>query len=493
MRNKRTIALISAILLFIGIGTAAFAASKAEAKQTEYEFGNLSNVLLSGGYAADYADGMVLFSDTENAGRLTLKNTESGSQRVIGDDNSSYINVVGRDIYYISSGSLFSIVKTDLGSEREVLVSSTAKLSNLFVSDECMYYLKGCSVIRYDFSSGSQTVVFSEPQMKAFIPKDGSIYWLKEKPSLHTQNMPCMAALPEGTEEEVIDFECFLYNPEHGESVRSNLANAIGTVASYDAQSVSSLALTARVGDKTIPTAEYPVGSYFTDNGEGCRDHGRGSCGWEDESLCNCKSFHNGESLLAVQCYGYARYVYYECFGEIGNFDSKTSRSIGSLDKGSVTEESFKALIQQTEPGAHMRVKYLRSNGYSVSSHSMIILDWNESGFSVCESNMDGRCGVSVRRIAYSEFVSTLVSVDFIMMPDDYPETEEDITDSSVSTPTDAERTEHELSTQVPETTAPVNRNDGELISQMLDLFLLAFEKFIDFSVMLINALLTLI
>lgn len=489
MINKKFIALISAILLFIVIATAAFAASKAEAKQTEYEFGNLSNVLLSGGYAADYADGMVLFSDTENAGRLTLKNTESGSKRVISDDDSSYINVVGRDIYYISSGSLFSIVKTNLGSEREVLVSSTAKLSNLFASDECMYYLKGCSVIRYDFSNSKQTVVFSNPQMEAFIPKDGGVYWLKEKTSLQTQNMPCTVASLEGAEEEVISFDCYFYNPKRGESVQSNLANAVETAADYDYRSVSALALTAKVGDKTIPTAEYPVGSYFTDNGEGCRDHGTGSCGWEDESLCNCKSFHNGESLLAVQCYGYARYVYYECFGEIGHPDSETSRSVGSLEKGSVTEESFKAFIRQTKPGAHIRVKYLRSNGYSVSSHSMIILDWNESGFSVCESNMDGRCGVSVRRIAYSDFVSTLVSVDFIMMPETYPETKED---SSVSTPSDAEQSESASSTKAPETTVPANQNDGEFISQILDLFLLAFEKFIEFSVMLINALLTL-
>lgn len=491
MLSKKIIALVSVLLLLVGIGTAAFADSKLSAEQAEYDFGNLSNVLLSGGYAADYADGMVLFSDAENGGRLTLRNTGSGSERVISNDNSSYINAVGRDIYYISSGSLFTIVKTNLNSKKEVLVSSAAKLSNLFVSDECMYYLKGSSVIRYDFSNSRQTVVFSNPQMEAFIPEDGGIYWLKEKTSPQTYNMPCTAVSLEGTEEEVINFDCYFYNPERGESVQSNLGNAIGTAGLYKSRSVATLNLTAKVGEKTIPTAEYPVGSYFTDNGEGCRDHGTGSCGWEDESLCNCKSFHNGESLLAVQCYGYARYIYYECFGEIGNTDSETSRNIGSLEKGSVTEESFKALIRQTKPGAHIRVKYLRSNGYSVSSHSMIILDWNESGFSVCESNMDGRCGVSARRIAYSDFVSTLVSVDFIMMPVNYPETEEDSTDSVVSTPSDAGISEP--STEVPETTDSSVKDDDEIVTQILDILLLAAEKFIEFLVMLINALLKLI
>lgn len=124
------------------------------------------------------------------------------------------------------------------------------------------------------------------------------------------------------------------------------------------------------------------------------------------------------------------------------------STNIGSIEKGAVTEEAFKALIQQARPGAHLRVQYIKANGYSVSTHSMIILDWNESGFSVCEANADGKCGVSVNRFDYSSFVSTLVSVNFLMMPDVYPGFVEETTTQFIGTPSDVTATTDEPETK---------------------------------------------
>lgn len=493
MFNKKISALLLALVLFIGIGTAALAASKTGGEHSAEEFGNLSSVLLSGGYAADYAGGMLLFSDAENGGCLTLRNTESGRERIISTDSVSYINIIGKNIYYITSDvKEFSIVRMTLNSDRKVLVRSEKKLSNLFVSQNEMFYLKDSTVVRFNMKDGTESDIYTNPQMKAFVPNKDGIYWFKEKDVQNNQPRygACSVNSYEGTEDENINYDCYLYNIELGKNTQTSLSNAIRTVNAED-EDLSSLALTAKVGEKTIPTAEYPVGSYFTDSGEGCTDHRTGVCGWEYEEYCNCKAFHNGVSLKSVQCFAFARYVYNECFGEIGTTDSKTSSSIGSIPKGSVTEESFKALIRQSKPGAHIRVRYIKADGVTVSTHSMIILDWNESGFSVLESNVDGKCGVGVRQIAYSSYVSNVISVEFFMMPDEYPSgSEEETTKPVVSTPSDTKTETTQTESVTNETQTSVNT---DLISQIFDLLLIAAEKFLEFLTVIVNIIASMI
>lgn len=498
MFKKRITVLIVSFALFIGIGTAALAVSQNADEHSADEFGNLSTVLLSGGYAADYANGMVVFSDSENSGYLSLRNTASGRERVISSENASYINVIGNKIYYVtSSGENFSIVRTTLSSEREVLVQSDEKISNLFVEKDGMYYLRDDSAVYFSFANSAESVLFSNPQMKAFVPGKDGIYWLKDKPSdeaAHSELGTCSVNGYEGTEDEAVNYDCYLYSPELGKSVETVITNAL-KVNGSDEGDLSSLALTAKVGEKTLPTAEYPVGSFFTDSGNGCTDHRTGSCGWEYEGYCNCKAFHNGVSLKAVQCFAFARYVYYECFGEIGTTDSKTSTNIGSIPKGSVTEESFKALISQTKPGAHIRVRYLKANGVTVSTHSMIILDWNESGFSVLESNVDGKCGVNVSRISYSSYVPKVVSVEFLMMPDEYPEgSEEESADSTnpeesttVTAPDSENSTVTESTTAESVTGESQTQTTTDADSGFADLLLMVSEKILEFFAMIID------
>lgn len=497
MLSKRLLITFLAILAFAGISFAAIAASS---QVPEHEYGNLSNVLINGGYSADYAEGMVLFSNENDDGTLWLRNTKSGSERKITDEHVSFINVIGNKIYYVTSDAFkYYIVKSDLNSGREIITERETEISNLFVSKECMYYLCMDSVVQYRFSDGTESVILRNPEIKAFVPDEKGIYWFKEKPvmSMSSENRNCDGY--EGTKEESINFDCFLYSSGKGTNAPANYAEAIDS-SETDYSGLNSLALSVEVGDVKIPTDEFPVGSYFTDSGMPCTDHGTGVCGWENENLCNCKAFHNGISLKAVQCYGYARYIYYNCFDDIGLSDSNKSSNLGSLEKGTVTEESFKALIRQAKPGAHLRVQYIKANGYSVSTHSMIILDWNESGFSVCEANADGKCGVSVRKFDYSSFVSTLVSVNFLMMPDEYPGFTEETTNIFLpATPGDAEpivsasaeaSTETITSESEPETVVPtVNQTDFEVLFDFLSLVVRIFVDCFNFFIRIISSL----
>ena len=481
MLSKRFAIILFAILAVTGISCAAVAASSHPSDQ---EFGNLSNVLVNGGYSADYADGMILFSNSNDEGCLWLRNTKSSSERKIIDESVSFINVIGNKIYYITSDDIkYYIVKSNLNSEREVITENEAKLSNLFVSKECMFYLCGDSVVQYKFSDGTESAIFRNPEIKAFVPDENGIYWFKEKPVMSKSSKNSNCDIYEGTKEENINFDCYLYSSDKGTNAPANYAEAIGS-SETDYSGLNSLALSVEVGDVKIPTDEFPVGSYFTDNGMPCTDHGTGVCGWENEELCNCKAFHNGVSLKAVQCYGYARYIYYNCFDDIGLSDSNKSSNLGSLEKGTVTEESFKALIQRAKPGAHLRVQYIKANRYSVSTHSMIILDWNESGFSVCEANADGKCGVSVRKFDYTSFVSSLVSVSFLMMPDEYPGFTEETTVHPIATPGDAVSTtayqEHAEQTVTVASTTVVQSLDSEYITVITDILMLVLRVFVD-------------
>lgn len=496
MVNKKISAILIAIVLFVGIWTAALAANGSDSNQSSDEYGNLTSVLLNGGYAADYADGMVVFADTENSGYLTLKNTFSGNKSVINNENASYINVIGNSIFYVTSdGNGHCIVKTNLSSDREILVISNEEIKNLFVSQESMYYLKGNSVIEYVFADSTESVVYSNPQMKAFVPEEDGIYWFKEKPeesSVGTKYGVCCVDALEGTEDEPVDYDCYLFDPQLGKNVKTNINSAVQSDAAVNPD-LSSLAVTAKIGDVSLPTDEYPVGSYFTDSGEGCTDHRTGVCGWEAESLCNCKSSHNGVKLKSVQCFAFARYVYNECFGEIGSVDSRTSTNIGTIPQGSVTEENFKALIRQTRPGAQIRVKYIKSDGVTISTHSMIILDWNDSGFSVLESNVDGKCGVGVRRIAFSQYLPTVLKVEYLMMPNDYPETEEETTDATTTAPSESESGSSDSTTkpeQLTQITNPSHTEPSEEVSDFYSLILMMSEKIFGFFAKLLEMLL---
>lgn len=456
MFSKRLLATILAFGVIACIGSVAFASHLTKGTHTGEEFGNLTVTLLNGGYSADYADGMVVFSNRDDGGTLWLRNINSNSQRKIADENASFINVVGRDIYYISSDAeSFYIVKSNLNSEREIIVASETEISNLFVSEKNIYYLCGNSIVQYKISDGTGSVIFSNPEIAAFVPEEDGIYWLDEKPAQSLSHKDCHTDSYEGTEEENINFDCYLYSSENGTNIPADFAEIISTDSIDNNNGTGALALSVDVGGVKIPTDEFPVGSYFTDNGMRCNDHGTGSCGWDNESACNCKAFHNGVSLKAIQCYGYARYVYYSCFGDLGLSDSTVSSNLGTLESGEITQESFKALIEQAQPGAHLRVQYIKANGYSISTHSMIILDSNESGFSICEANADNKCGVSVRQLDYATFVPTLVSVNFLMMPDNYPGYVEETTTQPYGTPSDVISTTAEAQTS-PTVTSPV-------------------------------------
>lgn len=126
----------------------------------------------------------------------------------------------------------------------------------------------------------------------------------------------------------------------------------------------------------------YAAGSYFTDNGRACTDHGiKGKHSFFNESACNCICTYNGRSLGAVQCFGFARYVQSKIYGENSYTNPRGFYKMSGayVPAGKLTTTKLKSLIQSTKPGTH-----LRTNG---NQHSMIITNITDSGFSIIQCN----------------------------------------------------------------------------------------------------------
>ncbi len=103
---------------------------------------------------------------------------------------------------------------------------------------------------------------------------------------------------------------------------------------------------TVQIGGSTI-TLDYPPGSYFTDDGKACTDHGTsGIHSSTNESACNCRCTYNGTALGACQCFGYARYIQTVLFGKNSYTNSGSFYKVSgaSVSAGSLTADKLKSI-----------------------------------------------------------------------------------------------------------------------------------------------------
>ena len=414
---KRIVACVLSLLFIFELSFQSFAfGSKTACEQISSASSYSPGMsLLYGGLSADIGNGKTAYANPKDGNKLYIGTTGKANGIKLTDepvyslcsDNGTGYCIAGNNIIAFTEDAVF-----------ETVYSSDKKITNLSLADGKIYFMAGGNV--YSLVPGSSaSVVCAAEGYTSFIAKEGGrIYLIKENKQIIETQSVCQHSL-EGTEESETEFECFLYDAASGTVSLSNLAEAIAPDSAYETQdSVSTLAESITVNDVTIPTSEVPVGSHFTDNGKGCYDHRTGVCGNASEDMCNCKAFYKGTPLKAVQCYGYARYLYLKMFGDIGHeYHKWTNINLGTISKGNITVESFKELLKKGIPGSHLRVTYLKPDGKTISNHSLIIMDWNEAGFSACECNLDARCGVFVMQRPYSEFVPTLISVDFYCAP----------------------------------------------------------------------------
>lgn len=215
------------------------------------------------------------------------------------------------------------------------------------------------------------------------------------------------------------------------------------------------------VGEVTMPLEEYMPGSYFTKDGGPCDCHYSSSINCvKSGSRCNCLRYveYNGEKvdLQAVQCIGFARYVFMRLFGFPDTYgNDHLYYSLGSLSRGEVTTAAVKELLSDAKPGAHIRFKL------SSSQHSVILLSKNDSGFTVYHCNAGGpgidrpECVVTTKSYTWASFADYAYrGIVYVNMPNDYP----DYVDQEAEAP-DESGPVYSLGTYV--TTANLNLRQG--------------------------------
>lgn len=192
--------------------------------------------------------------------------------------------------------------------------------------------------------------------------------------------------------------------------IQASAANIYGTNYS---------GFTTKVGNVTLPLPEYPNGSACTYNG--------GPCSGPGHFGSNCKRYYtyNGQTVdvLGWQCCGFARYVFWRCFGIVPT-DSAGSgyyKAVSNVGGGSISVSYLKSIFgSKVKAGAHIRTG-LGQDGFN---HSMIYAGCDGSYVYTYEGNFDGCCRVSMVRRTWSEMTSYLQykgGIYYIDMPSKYP------------------------------------------------------------------------
>ncbi len=153
----------------------------------------------------------------------------------------------------------------------------------------------------------------------------------------------------------------------------------------------------------------YPVA--FTKSGEACsKSHsdGEDNCLWFTPHQTFKK---HGSS--AIQCFGYANYVYETIFGEYWEHEQYflDDGTLGSMSTGEKARSEFERL--GVAFGTIMRS--------SSAGHSFVILDWDEDGVWLIHANYDGRryggCNTSVYYYPWDVFSDAYDKIAYVTIP----------------------------------------------------------------------------
>lgn len=143
-----------------------------------------------------------------------------------------------------------------------------------------------------------------------------------------------------------------------------------------------------------VKSGTYGVGKYFTTNGTACVGHNR------------CKTPTAAEAGVAgaKQCFGYARYVFYQLFGlslstqyygskryelaDLGNI-----KQVGQRASSTVSATATKEILTK----AYMGDVIQASQTPTTKQHTMIVNSVSSTGVTVLECNWDDVCDIDLR------------------------------------------------------------------------------------------------
>ena len=200
------------------------------------------------------------------------------------------------------------------------------------------------------------------------------------------------------------------------------------SAASVSGSTYSSNSTIAERIDKAL-AAYKPGSSFFTKNGKACSCHATSGINClNSPSSCNClrKVTVDGKTvdLLAVQCFGYARYWQQMLFGAFENNTTKFQKITGV--SGSLTPANTKDWFTKNKsllhPGTHIRC-------YN-SGHSIVVLsvDYNKGTLTYVHSNWVNQSTnngtwdkvMPITTKTFAQFASTFLTLNYAYVYKNY-------------------------------------------------------------------------
>lgn len=410
------------ICLIIILGATPLCVSELSVSAAEYSFGER---IFFGGTAVDVNGGTV-FSENE---KLYFR-FENGDAALIADIGAKYLNYYNNRLWFISGNSIMSCFPN--GSDLFEVRSFESEPSCLYVLENKLLYLRGDTV--FSLCGDNETPLLTREGIAGFIPESENIIrWAVNNPDYKYIEETGDEVWEEGSP------EFLFFNAACGSEPESDFA--VGAAAAEPLASTGGdyTGPYVQVGNVTLPLAEHMPGTYFSKNGKACTCHNTSSnyC-IQSVGNCNCMRYYpTGKSstceidLLGAQCFAFARMVFWKCFGFIDHStNSSLYHSVGSLSRGSVTENSVRNLLSKAATGAHVRL----AAGHSVSILTMdedfiVIYHGNAGGDGVASSP----CIVSTRRYTWEQFANAAAAgILYVNMPYDYPDSSEILTKKEV-------------------------------------------------------------
>lgn len=403
---KRITSAVLTLILCLSLHPAAAVDAATEA----YDF---TERIVYGGTAVDYTN-FIYFANPDDEMKLYRRTAGKDDSVLIYPNPVGYLNILDKRLYFISENK---IISTSLsGQDEHVIYSSESSIIDLYAAPDCLYFLESGSVKKY--KNGTVSTLFTDTELCAFLP-------------LSETEFKCYKANPdyieidqtsaEIYEEYAEKYLTYIYNTQT-KTQRKITVETYESAAEYNGPFVT-------VGTVTLPLAEYMPGTFFSKNGQACACH-------NDPNIdcvasingCNCMRYWPTGiastceiDLLGAQCFAFARFVFYRCFGFIDHpsYSKDLYYSVGSLAQGAVTANTVKELLMKTKTGAHVRL----SRGHSISVFTM-----DEQYITVYHGNAGGDgvasrpCVVSTKKYTWEDFAAyAAAGISYANMPYDYP------------------------------------------------------------------------
>ncbi len=328
----------------------------------------------------------------------------------------------------------------------------TTKMAELAATQICisgntLWYASGNTLCTYDLLSG-KTAVYTEmdSEITTFALCGDAVYYLCGDKLLCGDtvliDLSARQAPTGGTLATVCDFELreadqillYLPNPdyqdedtvpgyllsEHNDTfITYAYTISLDLLATYDyyteqsGSSFTSSSAGIAINGITLPFADYPVGSYFTQNGQACSCHDAGGCIANTKAGENCLRYWPNKTnvqvdLRGVQCMGFARFCQWRLFGS-HDYQNSTDfyNAFGEkLSAGSWTANTIKNTFTEVGPGGHIRTG---------AGHSLFVISVTSTGFITYECNTNNKdCLVYTRQWTWDTFYAYAGSRDLL-------------------------------------------------------------------------------